>query len=150
MTKFPFIKDERQHAAFLKISAAMYFINLILLMILIFIRQFILHQPVSQFEDMAILMTFNAIFFLIMLFYFSGITLPVLSLKSILTFYAAFVLLGSLFTIIKYFVLMDTTWSFSFILGKFVIIAAICALFTGIYALFAYLGYRRMEKTIAE
>ncbi len=124
--KKPFMNmDERNKLIALKITTIMYFLTIIALQGVVMYRQFALGQSIYDFEDFAIILTVNSLFLISALLYFGAIPLQKIKIKIILSFYAAIVILGSLFTYIKYNVFQGADLSFSQLFDKFLIIIAI-------------------------
>ena len=145
-----FIKniDERNLNTIGKVCTIMYFLNIFILSAILLYRQFVLHQDVSKFTDFANLLVFNVVVVISAILYLGGITFPRIRLRILLLIYLAFVIVGSLFTLFKYNVLLDQPLSFYAALEKLGIVVVICGLFMLVYGLFAYLGYRKIEKNI--
>lgn len=151
MTKNPFKLDEREMNTFRKISATLYTLTLYALFGIVAYRQFVLKQPSQEWDDIAILATFNVIVLLGASLYLNGTFNPSkIKLSRLLIGYGIFVLIGLAFTIFKYSVLLDETitmvqvWNYFFIVLK---VSGILALGWG---LLAYLGSRKIEKQLAE
>ena len=149
MHKRPFRLDERERNVFRNLVTVFYFITLAALIGMQLYRQFVLSQPSEQWNDIALLITFNVIFLLGGGLYLSGtINLKKTKTRYIVIGYAAFVLFGLLFTIFKYSVLlgqdvgMDQIWEY---LSIILPITAVLAIGWG---LLGYLGHRRMEKQL--
>jgi len=126
----------------------MYFINILVLSIILVYRQFVLHQNIDEFTDIANLLVFNVAVAISAILYLGGITFPKIRLRTVFLIYGIFVIVGFLFTLIKYNVLLDQPLSVNAALEKLFIVIVICGLFILVYALFAYFGYRNIEKKI--
>jgi len=126
----------------------MYLITLYALIGIALYRQFVLHQAVEEFEDIAIVITFNSICLLGAILYFGGIPIRKFKLKTIIIIYIVFVVLGFLFTLLKYKVLVDPPLSMSDIFGKLYIIVTICGLLMLLWIISAYLGKQKIEKDL--
>ena len=72
----PFNMDERNFEITRRICARLYLVTLMLLMGSMGYRQYVLGQETGQFEDMALIFTFNVLILLGALCYYGGITLP--------------------------------------------------------------------------
>jgi len=148
MPESKFVLDERNFSTIRTVGFVMYLINVIALAVILLHRQFVLHQSTQEFTDFALLMVFNAVFFLGAIFFFGGFSFRRFRPLILLLLYLGFVAIGMCFTAIKYFVILDEPFSWAFALQKSVIIVIICAAFVLVYALFAYLGHRRTEKEL--
>lgn len=148
MKPFNMNLDERNLNVIQKVCSIMYFINILVLAFLLIHRQFVLHQSVKEFMDFANLLVFNAIVAIAAILYLGGISFPKFRLRTLLMIYIIFVTIGFLFTMFKYNILLNQSLSVNESLEKLLIILVICALFMFIYGLFAYLGYRKIEKDI--
>jgi heme/copper-type cytochrome/quinol oxidase subunit 3 len=149
MRKRPFILDERERIVFRDLITVLYFITLAVLIAMQLYRQFVLNQPSGQWNDMALLITFNILFLLGGGLYLSGtVNLKKIKVRYIVIGYAAFVLLGLLFTIFKYAVFLKQDVRLEQVWDYFLIILPITAVLVIAWGLLGYLGYRRMEKRI--
>ena len=140
--------DERNLSTIRKVCATMYFINIMILTVILLRRQFMLHQNVKEFTDIANLLVFNVIVAISAILYLGGIPFPRIRLRTLLIIYLAWVIVGFLFTWFKYNVLLDQPLSIHAALEKLLIIVVICGLFMLVYGLFAYFGYRKIEKDL--
>jgi hypothetical protein len=147
MRKRPFNLDERERNVYRDLITVLYFVTLAVLIGMQLYRQFVLGQPSEQWNDIALLITFNVLFLLGGGLYLSGtINLKKMKTRYIVIGYAAFVLFGLLFTIFKYAVLLgqdvglDQVWNYT------LIILPITAVLVVGWGLLGYLGHRRMEK----
>jgi len=150
MYKRHFKLDERETNTFRSVCTLMYLLTIFSLIILQLYRQFVLNQPQEAWNDIAMLLTVNILVLLGLTFYLTGVLNPLrIKLRYILVGYALFVLVGFLFTIFKYAVLLGQdinlaqVWSS---LSTVVIISGILVLALG---LLAYLGNRRIDKQIS-
>jgi hypothetical protein len=128
----------------------MYLLTIFSLIVIQLYRQFVLHQPQEAWNDIAMLLTINILVLLGLTLYLTGVINPrKIKLRNLLGGYALFVLVGFLFTIFKYAVLLGQdinlaqVWSS---LSTVVIISGILVLALG---LLAYLGNRRIDKQIS-
>jgi len=128
----------------------MYLITIFSLIVIQLYRQFVLHQPQEAWNDIAMLLTANILVLLGLTLYLTGGINPrKIKLRYLLIGYALFILVGFLFTIFKYAVLLGQdinlaqVWD---ILSTVVIISGILVLALG---LLAYLGNRRIDKQIS-
>lgn len=142
--------DERNKQLALSISTVMYFFTLISLGSVMIYRQFVLKQDISNFEDIAIIMTVNSLFLLSAFFYFGLFSVKKLKIKTILIVYLGFVLIGSAFTYIKYNILDNAGLSITEMLDKTIIVAGITGIISLFFIVFTILGKRRLEKEIEE
>ncbi len=95
------------------------------------------------------LITFNVLFLLGGGLYLSGsVNLQKIKTRKILIGYAAFVLLGLLFTIFKYAVLLGQDVGLAQVWDYFLTILPITAVLVAGWGILAYLGHRRMEKQL--
>jgi hypothetical protein len=150
MNKRPFNFDERETNTFRIVCTLMYLLTIFSLIIIQLYRQFVLNQPQEAWNDIAMLLTVNILGLLgLTLYLIGGINLRRIKLRYFLVGYALFVLVGFLFTIFKYAVLLGQdinlaqVWSY---LSTVVIISGILVLALG---LLAYLGNRRIDKQIS-
>ena len=126
----------------------MYFINILVLAFILIYREFILHQKIDEFTDIANLLVFNVVVAISAILYLGGITFPKIRLRTIFLIYFAFVTVGFLYTWFINNVLLNQPLSMNTALQKLLIIFVICGLFMLVYGLFAYFGHRKIEKNI--
>lgn len=147
--KKPFLNmDERSKLVAYKIIAIMYFLTIIAIEGVILYRQFVLGQSIRDFEDMALILTVNSLFLISALLYFGAVPIQKLRIKTILLGYLAIVVLGSLFTYLKYNVFQSPGLSFEQLFDKLLIISAISGLIVGFFILFSFLGIKRLDKEL--
>jgi hypothetical protein len=149
VSKKPFNFDEREMNIFRKICTTLYFLTLYSLMGIQLYRQFVLHQPHQEWDDIAILITFNVVVLLGSVLYLSGGIEPKrIKLRYIIAGYVGFVLLGFAFTIFKYTILLRQELSLAQVLEYLFTVIKISGLLVLAWGLLAYLGNRRVEKQI--
>ena len=149
MSMKPFKLDERERDVFQGLIGVLYFITLAVLIGMQLYRQFVLQQPNEQWNDIALLITFNVLFLFGGWLYLSGtLNLKNIRMRYILIGYAAFVLVGLLFTIFKYAVLLDQNVGLEQVWDYLLIILPITAVLVIGWGLLGYLGYLRMEKKL--
>lgn len=140
--------DERNLSTIRKVCTIMYFINIFILSFILIHREFVLHQNINEFKDLANLLVFNSVVAISAILYMGGITFPKIRLRALFLIYFVFVMVGFLFTLFKYSVLLDQPLSINAALEKLFIVIVICGMFMIVYGLFAYLGHRKIEKNI--
>ena len=149
MRNRPFNLDEREQNVHRSLITRLYFITLTVLIAMQLYRQFALDQPMEQWNDIALLITFNVLFLLGGGLYLSGaLNLRKIKARYIVIGYAAFVLIGLLFTIFKYALLQGQDVGLEQIWNYFLIVAPITAVLLIFWGLLGYLGHRRVEKQI--
>ena len=147
--KRPFLgMDERNKQVAYKVISVMYFLTILAIQGIVIYRQFALGQEIRDFEDIAIIMTVNSLFLISALLYFGAIPVRKLKIKSILLIYLAFVVLGSLFTFLKYNVFQKAGLSFMELIDKLLIISAVTGLILLFFIIFSILGKRKLEKEL--
>jgi len=148
MKKPPFSMDERGKEVVRRVCSTMYLLTLMALIGTMFFRQFVLRQPVSQFEDIAIIVTANALVLIVGVLYLGGVVFQKFRLKHIITAYVTYVIVGFSFTFVKYRVLSTPPLSLRETFGMLSIVVIICGLITALFVLFAYLGKRRVDREL--
>jgi len=139
--------DERTIKTILKICAVLYAITIYSLIGVMSYRQFVLHQAVNEFEDMAIIVSFNVLAMIGSALYFvGGFAIKKSRLRWIIAGYVGFVLFGFAFTVFKYIVLLDQELSLNQVVGYLFTVAKITGILVIVGCLLAYLGNRRTEK----
>ena len=140
--------DERNKQIAYKVISMMYFITIIAITGIVIYRQFALEQELSDFEDVAIIMTINSLFLVSALLYFGAIQIRKLKIKTILLIYIVFVVLGSLFTYAKYNIFQSPGLLFEQLFDKLIIIVTIIGLMMGFWILLSIMGKKRLEKEL--
>ena len=140
--------DERGKEVVLKVCSTMYVLTVMALIGTMFVRQFVLGQPVRQFEDIAIIVTTNSLVLIVAVLYLGGIVFQKFKLRYIVTGYVIYIIVGFSFTFIKYRILTSPPLSMGETFGKLSIVVIICGLITALFVLFAFLGNRKVEKDL--
>ena len=140
--------DERNKKIAYKVIAVMYFLTIISMQGIVLYRQFALGQKMSDFEDIAILMTINSLFLISALIYFGALPIRKLKIKNIILYYLILVVMGSAFTYLKYNVFQSPGLSFEQLFDKLIIIISIIGLIMGFWILLTYLGKKRIEREL--
>ena len=141
--------DEREMNVFRRVCTVLYFITLYALIGIQLYRQFALGQTQEEWNDIAMLISFNVIVLLGSGLYLSGAINPrKIKLPYIIAGYLGFVLLGLAFTIFKYAVLLDQVVTLVQITEYFLIVLKISGLLVLLWGVLAFLGSRRLEKQI--
>ena len=149
MRNRPFYMDEREKNVYRSLITWLYFITLIVLIAMQLYRQFALDQPMEQWNDIALLITFNVLFLLGGGLYLSGaLNLRKIKARYIVIGYTAFVLIGLLFTTFKYAILQGQDVGLEQIWDYFLIVVPITAVLLIFWGLLGYLGHHRVEKQI--
>lgn len=140
--------DERSKLIAYKVVAVMYFLTIVAMQGIVFYRQFALGQSIYDFEDIAIVMTINSLFLITALLYFGAIPIQKLKIKTILSGYAAIIILGSIFTYAKYNIFQSPGLSLEQLFDKLIIIFTISGLIVLFFVMFSILGKRKLEKEL--
>jgi hypothetical protein len=140
--------DERNIQIAARVIVVMYLITIISLQVALTYRTLFLGQDINDIEDMAIITTINSLFLVAGLLYYGAIPIQRFSIKWILSGYVIFVLLGCVFTYVKYNVFLDSSLSVAELIDKFGIIAAVCGIIVLTWSLLAYLGKRKLDKEL--
>ena len=149
--KKPFLNmDERSKLIAYKVIAVMYFLTIIALHVVVIYRELALGQPISDFEDIAIIVTINTLFLVTALLFFGAIPIQKLKIKYILLGYAAIVVMGSLFTYAKYNIFQSPGLSLQQLFNKLIIIFSISGLIVLFFVIFSILGKRKLDKKLED
>ena len=140
--------DERNINTVCQVCSVMYGITWLMLAGILVYRQFVLGQSTEEFNDIAMVFTFNVIFAIGAILYFGGVPFFRIKPVTVGVIYLGFVVIGFLFTMFKYTILLEQHLSMRDVLDKFSIVLTICAAILATYTLFAYFGKRRMDKEI--
>lgn len=147
--KKPFLNmDERNKQIAYKVISIMYLLTIFAMQGIVIYRQFALGQDISDFEDIAIIMTINSLFLISALLYFGAIPIRELRVKSILLIYLLLIILGSLFTYAKYNIFQSPGLTFQQLFDKLIIIIVIIGIILGFWILLSFLCKRRLDKEI--
>lgn len=134
----------------MRVMTVMYLLTIISLQGVVIYRQLALGQDIHDFEDIAIIMTINTIFLVSALLYFGAIPIRKLKLSSLLAVYGLLIVVGTLFTYLKYNVFGDADLSISQLFAKLIIIFVITGLLLLFFVIFYLLGKRKMERSLEE
>jgi len=141
--------DERDKDIFRNVCTTLYLLTLFTLIGIQLYRQFVLHQPTEDWNDIALLITFNVIVLLGAVLYLSGTVNPKgIKLGYLIAGYIGFVLLGFAFTVFKYTVLLEQEISMSEVIDYLVTVLIISGILLLSWGILAYFGSRRIEKQI--
>ena len=147
--KKPFLNmDERNKQIAYRIMSVMYLLTIISMQGIVLYRQFALGQELHEFEDIAMIMTVNSLFLISALLYFGAIPVRKLKVKSILLIYLLLVVLGSLFTIVKYNIAGGAGLTFTQLFDKLIIVYAVTGIILLFFIIFSILGKRKMEREL--
>lgn len=139
--------DEREKINFRNICTALYFTTLFSLIGIQLYRQFVLRQSQQEWNDIALLIAFNVIVLLGSILYVNGTINPKkIKLRYLIVGYLGFILIGFLFTIFKYTVLLGQNIDLTQVLDYLLIVASISGLLVITWGLLAFLGSKRIEK----
>ena len=133
--------DERSAMVFRKICTRMYLMTIIVLWLDVIYRLLWLGQPVTDFMDIAVLLTINVVLTIGAILYFGAVTIPKFRASFVAIFYAFSVVAGTAFWLAK-----DSTA----FLAKLFIVAAISGIFIMLYLLAAYWGTRTVDKDLED
>jgi hypothetical protein len=150
MDKRPFNFDERETNTFRSVCTVLYLLTLFSLIIIQLYRQFVLNQPQEAWNDIAMLLTVNILGMLGLTLYLTGVVNPRrIKLCYLLVGYALFVLIGLLFTIFKYTVLLGQEFNLGQVWSYLSIVVIISGILVLALGLLAYLGNRRIDRQIS-
>lgn len=145
MNKPPFGIDERTGSLILKICSRFYIVTMIALSGILVYRQALLGQSIDDLQDLAMLFTANVVLWIGAALYYGGISFGRIRLVPVIIVYVSLVVLGTIFTTLKY-----GSTTLSAMADHFMTVAAVSAGLVGLWALFAYMGQRRMEKDLSD
>ena len=140
--------DERNKQIACKVIAIMYFLTFFAIAGILLYRQFVLRQDLSEYEDIAIILTINSMFLISALLYFGAIPVRRLKVKSIILIYVVLVVAGSLFTYAKYNIFQSPGLSPGELFDKFILIFIITSLIIGFWIFLTILGKKRLDKDL--
>jgi hypothetical protein len=151
MTKKSFKLDERDLNIFRKVCTTFYLITIYTLIGIVSYRQFVLHQPMEEWNDIAMLLTINILAALGAYLYITGgVDIRKFKLRHMLIGFAGFVVFGFTFTIIKYAIILGQDLSWGDVWSSLWIVIRISGLLALGLGLLAYLGNQRIEKQIEQ
>jgi len=133
--------DERSAGIFRKICTCMYLATVGVLWCDVLYRRFRLGQAVTEFLDIAILLTANVVLAIGAILYFGGIVIPRIRTSFILLFYIIAVVTGTAVWLVQ-----DPTS----IVKKVLSVASIAAILILLYLLAAYWHTKAVDKNLEE
>jgi hypothetical protein len=149
MKKKPFRLDERNLNIFRKICTTLYLLTIYTLIGIISYRQFVLHQPNEEWNDIAMLLTINILATLGAYLFATGVVdIRKFKFHHILIGFTGFVAIGITFTITKYAVILGQDLSWGDVWEYLWIVVKISGLLALGLGFLAFLGSRRIEKLI--
>ncbi len=136
--------DERGASILGRVCTGMYLATIVALWLDVLYRQLWLHQPVTSFADIALVLIANVVLSIAAILYFGGVVLPRFRASLVAFFYAICVAAGTAFWIVK-----DPSGSTS-AFEKLLIVASLSGILILLYLLVAYLGTRKVNKGLEE
>jgi hypothetical protein len=137
--------DERTRESIRSVATILYFVTIQALVVDILYRQLVLKQSSSQFEDLAIILVFNVVVFLMAIFWKGGISFQRIRIGLLSAFYLLILALGSLLGwFLGSFNDLSSYWPY---LGR---MAGVGAILIGIYVIVALLGKRRLDRIMED
>ena len=145
MSKPPFGVDERNVSLIQKLCTRFYLVTMAVLGCILVYRQAILGQSIDALQDIAMLFTANVILWIGAALYYGGVSVGRVKPLPVIAIYVVLVVLGTVFTAVKY-----GSATFGAILDHFITVASVSAGLVGLWVFFAYMGQRKMEKELSE
>lgn len=142
--------DERNKNVALRVMSVMYLLTILSLQGIVIYRQLALGQDIHDFEDIAIIMTINTIFLVAALLYFGAVPIQKISIKALIFIYLGLVVIGSLYTYLKYNVILDAGLTLKDLFDKLIAVFSIIGLLMLFFILFYYLGKRKLDKELED
>ena len=133
--------DERSASMFVRVCSRLYLATIAMLWLDVLYRQLWLHQPVTEFIDIALVLVVNVIVAIGAILYFGGVIIPRFRASVVAFFYVICVVAGTTFWILK-----ESDGSSGGALGKLLIVASASAILILLYLLAAFLGTKRLDK----
>ena len=151
MNKKPFLNmDERNKQTAGKVITIMYLLTVLGMQGIVLYRQFVLGQSVHEFEDIAVLLTFNSLFLISALLYFGAIPIQRIQIKTVLLGYAVLIVAGTLFTYARYNIFQSPGLSAAQLFDKLIIIFTITGIIVFSWVLLSILGKRKLDKELED
>ena len=142
--------DERNKQTAGKVITIMYLLTVLGMQGIVLYRQFVLGQSIHEFEDIAILLTFNSLFLVSALLYFGAIPIQRIQIKTVLLGYAVLVVAGTLFTYARYNIFQSPGLSTGQLFDKLIIIFTITGIIVFSWVLLSILGKRKLDKELED
>jgi len=137
--------DERQINLFRVVCTRLYLLTLLFLWGDMMYRKLALGQSSSEHEDLAIILTANALILIGTFVWNMGFAIKMMKLWKIIGLYILMLALGSGLIYIQYGIEdIDLFWN------KIGITATILAIMAVVYGIFALIGYKKAEKEISD
>ena len=143
-----FTMDERAGDISRRVCTVMYGITILLLIAVIFYREFVLNQKLEELRDIANILTFNVILTPCAIEFLGGFSVRKVKPLAVIVIYVGFILIGLAFTIFKDTILLDQQLSTNNIMNSLLIVSTICAAIVAVYVFFAYFGMKRIDRKI--
>ncbi len=137
--------DERQINLFRVVCTRLYLITLLILWGDMMYRKLVLGQASSEHEDLAIILTANALILIATFVWNMGFAIKMMKAWKIIGLYFLMLALGSGLIYIQY-----GTEDMDLFLNKIRITASILAIMAVVYGIFAFIGYKKAEKEISD
>ncbi len=136
--------DERGASILGRVCTRMYLATIVALWLDVLYRQLWLHQPVSSFADIALVLIANVVLSIAAILYLGGVVLPRFRASLVAFFYLTCVAAGTVFWIVKD--PADSSKAFE----RLLIVASLSGILILLYLLAAYLGTRKVNKELEE
>ncbi len=133
--------DERSTSIFRRVCTALYLLTVLALWCDVLYRQLWLRQAVTEFLDVALILTLNVVLSIAAILYAGGITVRRFQASLVALFYGVCVVAGTLFWIAK-----DPESAQLGPLAKLLIVSSASAIFVLLFLLAAYLGTRKAGR----
>ena len=137
--------DERTRETIQSVASKLYFITIGALSLDMLYRQIFLKQTSSEFEDIAIVVTFNTIVFLVAVFWKGGVSYKKIRISAIVLTYLAILILGSLLG-----ALLDRFDTWTDYVSYMIPVGGVSTILIGVYIITAILGNRRIDRMTAD
>lgn len=149
MTGKIFKTDERNLNVFRKVCTTLYLITILALIGIISFREFVLHQPLEDWNDIAILLAINILSTFGAYLLISGVVdIKKFKFHHVLVAFVGFIIFGFAFTIFKDSVLLGQDLNQGDLWGIAWIVIKISGLLALGLLLLAYLGSLRIERQL--
>jgi len=137
--------DERQINLFRVVCTRLYLVTLLALWVDMMYRKLVLGQMSSEHEDLAIIITANALILVGTFVWNMSFAVKVLNIRKVIGIYLLMLSLGSGLIFIQY-----GTDNMELFWNKIGITACILAIMAAVYGIFAYIGYKKAQKEIED
>ncbi len=146
--KMPLKIDERNLSVWRRVLSVLHSFTVLALAAMFLYRHNVLGQRFEEIWDIGCLMILNWLFLIVAVLYFGGVNFERIRIKWLAAGYVAFLVIMFLFMSFVETVLEGAPFDFYSIAGRMPVVAIVCGVIVLIFALFAVMGKRKMDRAL--